>query len=246
MNATRRPRGTRAPAVRRLVEVFRGRLLGARTHRFLRQRRPRPRRLADGAARGPGTPGTAATGPASAGADDVTAYTRRLWVTRPRPGVDRMGSAWLIRRFVDAGARFGFAVDRDSLPATGRDPVRHVRRRVQPPGRRLHVRDAVQPSSASGSGSGPHRRDRPRPRPEGRPLRRGRSDDGRRPSSKDSSWRRPTTTRCSSEASRCSSRCTAPSRSRGARPALDRWRRLALVPRRPRARDATAARRRSR
>jgi hypothetical protein len=32
----------------------------------------------------------------------------RLWITRPRPGVDRMSSAWLIRRFIDPAARFGF------------------------------------------------------------------------------------------------------------------------------------------
>lgn len=35
----------------------------------------------------------------------------RLWVTRPRPGVDRMGSAWLIRRFIDTAARFDFVTD---------------------------------------------------------------------------------------------------------------------------------------
>lgn len=33
----------------------------------------------------------------------------RTWVTRPRPGIDRMASAWLIRTFVDARARFAFA-----------------------------------------------------------------------------------------------------------------------------------------
>jgi hypothetical protein len=41
----------------------------------------------------------------------------RLWVTRPRPGVDRMASAWLIRRFIDAAARFGFLTDVDAAPA---------------------------------------------------------------------------------------------------------------------------------
>jgi hypothetical protein len=35
-------------------------------------------------------------------------YKNRTWVTRPRPGVDRMSSAWLIRRFIDAKARFAF------------------------------------------------------------------------------------------------------------------------------------------
>ncbi len=40
---------------------------------------------------------------------DPAAYRRRTWVTRPRPGVDRMACAWLIRRFVDPAARFVFA-----------------------------------------------------------------------------------------------------------------------------------------
>jgi hypothetical protein len=33
----------------------------------------------------------------------------RLWATRPRPHIDRLASAWLIRRFIDADARFLFA-----------------------------------------------------------------------------------------------------------------------------------------
>src|SRR4029077_2437743 len=36
-------------------------------------------------------------------------YKSRIWVTRPRPGVDRCASAWLIRRFIDPKARFAFA-----------------------------------------------------------------------------------------------------------------------------------------
>jgi hypothetical protein len=36
------------------------------------------------------------------------AFQRRRWVTRPRPGVDRMASAWLIRRFIDPKAAFAF------------------------------------------------------------------------------------------------------------------------------------------
>ena len=36
-------------------------------------------------------------------------YKNRVWVTRPRPGVDRCASAWLIRRCIDAKARFAFA-----------------------------------------------------------------------------------------------------------------------------------------
>jgi len=36
-------------------------------------------------------------------------YRNRIWLTRPRPGVDRMSSAWLIQRFIDPKARFAFA-----------------------------------------------------------------------------------------------------------------------------------------
>ncbi|PYX53848.1 MAG: hypothetical protein DMG76_23980 [Acidobacteria bacterium] len=47
-------------------------------------------------------------------------YKNRVWVTRPRPGVDRCASAWLIRRFIDSKAQFAFApeeqVPRDSVP----------------------------------------------------------------------------------------------------------------------------------
>lgn len=38
-------------------------------------------------------------------------YRRRVWVTRPRPGVDRVMSAWLIRNFIDPQARFVFATE---------------------------------------------------------------------------------------------------------------------------------------
>ncbi|HYU30919.1 MAG TPA: chromate resistance protein ChrB domain-containing protein [Thermoanaerobaculia bacterium] len=39
---------------------------------------------------------------------DLARYRGRRWVTRPRPHVDRLASAWLIRRFVDpeAGIRY--------------------------------------------------------------------------------------------------------------------------------------------
>src|SRR5204863_1903359 len=39
---------------------------------------------------------------------DPAPFQSRRWVTRPRPGVDRMASAWLIRRFVDKDATFAF------------------------------------------------------------------------------------------------------------------------------------------
>jgi hypothetical protein len=39
---------------------------------------------------------------------DPASYRGKVWLTRPRPGVDRMSSAWLIRRFIDADATFVF------------------------------------------------------------------------------------------------------------------------------------------
>ncbi len=44
-------------------------------------------------------------------------YKSRVWVTRPRPGVDRSASAWLIRRFIDPKARFAFAPEERVPPA---------------------------------------------------------------------------------------------------------------------------------
>ncbi|MGQ0733998.1 MAG: chromate resistance protein ChrB domain-containing protein [Acidobacteriota bacterium] len=40
---------------------------------------------------------------------DRSAFAGRRWVTRPRPGVDRMASAWLIRRYIDPRATFEFS-----------------------------------------------------------------------------------------------------------------------------------------
>ena len=35
-------------------------------------------------------------------------FIGKTWITRPRPGIDRAGSAWLIRRFIDPKAKFIF------------------------------------------------------------------------------------------------------------------------------------------
>jgi hypothetical protein len=43
-------------------------------------------------------------------------FRKRTWVTRSRPGVDRMASAWLIQRFIAPDARFSFLTP----PATAR------------------------------------------------------------------------------------------------------------------------------
>jgi hypothetical protein len=40
---------------------------------------------------------------------DLTTLRGRRWVTRPRPHIDRIASAWLIKRFIDPAAEFVFA-----------------------------------------------------------------------------------------------------------------------------------------
>ncbi|HSR52302.1 MAG TPA: chromate resistance protein ChrB domain-containing protein [Acidobacteriota bacterium] len=51
--------------------------------------------------------------------DSASDFSGCTWVTRPHPGVDRMASAWLIRRFIDSSAEFTFAEevsDRRQVP----------------------------------------------------------------------------------------------------------------------------------
>ena len=43
-------------------------------------------------------------------------YVNRLWMTRPQPGIDRVSSAWLIRRFIDPKARFVFGTEPGTHP----------------------------------------------------------------------------------------------------------------------------------
>ena len=51
---------------------------------------------------------------------DLAKLRGRRWVTRPRPHIDRIASAWLIKRFIDPQAQFVFAspVDfpKDAIP----------------------------------------------------------------------------------------------------------------------------------
>ena len=39
-------------------------------------------------------------------------FRGRIWLTRPRPEIDRVGSAWLIQKFVDPKAKFVFGAKR--------------------------------------------------------------------------------------------------------------------------------------
>lgn len=46
----------------------------------------------------------------------LDALRGRRWVTRPRPHVDRLASAWLIKRWIDPGAEFLFAPPEEFPP----------------------------------------------------------------------------------------------------------------------------------
>ncbi len=118
LNVSRRKRGTRKPAVGRLVAGFRERL-SALVHIdfFGSAGRDRVVTLLSQLEERTRVETKTSTATEAGGPADRAAYAGRLWVTRPRPGVDRMSSAWLIRRFIDPAARVGFAADRESLPA---------------------------------------------------------------------------------------------------------------------------------
>jgi len=116
----RRPRGTRAPAVRRLLGIFRERLTAIESIDFFGSAgRDRVLTLLDHLEGRTSDSIRPKTSPASAGSAEAPSYQGRLWITRPRPGVDRMASAWLIRRFIDPEARFSFAADRQAVPDGG-------------------------------------------------------------------------------------------------------------------------------
>jgi len=42
---------------------------------------------------------------------DPEKFLGKTWLTRPRPGIDRAGSAWLIRKFIDPKAKFIFGME---------------------------------------------------------------------------------------------------------------------------------------
>lgn len=47
---------------------------------------------------------------------DVKHYQAKTWLTRPRPEIDRVGSAWLISKFIDRKPKFVFAPSADAFP----------------------------------------------------------------------------------------------------------------------------------
>jgi hypothetical protein len=47
---------------------------------------------------------------------DRRQYQGKTWLTRPRPEIDRVGSAWLILKFIDRNPKFVFAPSADAVP----------------------------------------------------------------------------------------------------------------------------------
>jgi hypothetical protein len=116
LRSTRKPRG-RKPAARRVVDTFGQRLAAIEQVDFFgapgRDRaasllRDLEAQITRAAASEPAAVHTTRK--------KTRDYAGRTWATRPRPGVDRMASAWLITRFIDPNARFVFAASRDRVP----------------------------------------------------------------------------------------------------------------------------------
>jgi hypothetical protein len=47
---------------------------------------------------------------------DAKQYQGKTWLTRPRPEIDRVGSAWLVSKFIDRKAKFVFAPTAQAVP----------------------------------------------------------------------------------------------------------------------------------
>jgi len=47
---------------------------------------------------------------------DAKQYQNKTWLTRPRPEIDRVGSAWLISKFIDRKPKFVFAPSANAVP----------------------------------------------------------------------------------------------------------------------------------
>lgn len=60
--------------------------------------------------------------PASVSSRKIEAYQGKIWVTRKKPFIDRMASAWLIKKYIDKDAAFAFA-DEKELETAGKNFV---------------------------------------------------------------------------------------------------------------------------
>jgi hypothetical protein len=60
--------------------------------------------------------------PAAISPRAVDAFQGKIWVTRKKPFIDRMASAWLIKRFIDRGATFDF-IDEHNVDVADRNSI---------------------------------------------------------------------------------------------------------------------------
>ena len=95
----------------------------------------------------------------------------RIWVTRRDPHIDRLATAWLIRRFVDPAARFRFVDPAGGPVRSGERSFDMVGARVHPRRRQMFIRDDVRPAGTERCRAAATRGNRPRPRPQGREVR---------------------------------------------------------------------------
>ena len=111
----------------------------------------------------------------AAASGDRAAYQGRLWVTRPRPGVDRMASAWLIRRLHrSVSARFGVCrrSRRRCLNRACRSTCSVSSSAIRATAARS--KRCARCSASREPALSTHRGHRPRPRSQGRPVWRAR------------------------------------------------------------------------
>ena len=108
------------------------------------------------------------TAPQASGAD---ALRGKVWVTREAVQVDRIASAWLIRRFIDPGARFKFVPGRAYLPRTGEVRFDMFEGEYTHEGDRCTFEVLLQRAGLHDAALARHRRDHPRHRPQGRQVR---------------------------------------------------------------------------
>ena len=100
---------------------------------------------------------------------DPAEYRGRTWATRRRLWVDRVASAWLIRRFIDPEARFRWLAKPSDCPKS-RARLRLRRRDLHPRRRSRHFRDAAgELRPRRGPGARSPRHDRPCARRRWRP-----------------------------------------------------------------------------
>ncbi len=119
LKAARRARAPRRSrrATARIIEKFRHRLATIEAIDFFGSAgRDRVATLISELQQAPSGEVSADRGTESSQSSRRDSFRCRMWVTRPRPGIDRMGSAWLIKRFIDPEARFGFV---EQPPAAG-------------------------------------------------------------------------------------------------------------------------------